>query len=376
MLTRNLYREDEVIASLQFCILRRRCVEAAFWATELIESNMITEFFNALRSIWLLGFGINALPWFAWAKELEARDELETDSLLSLVIGLARCDHDTSYLSLAGTSSPAEQVGFGLVPKGLTGVDAFFAAAVIQGRCITAWRALPSIGDGTVAIVAKHKHEDSGMRLLEICEYPSLLVAALCLPRGELEKRLAKPIPSMLDEVVDAVTEWEALSGRSRRVYAIPYEALYWVTARGNTVVYETIDSELRGSLERRGRLWGSVFWDSVAEDLGGWPAVRADANTREAFYAQYFPDDIPDEWSLADRAKSHGSGCMQPGTSPCLSRFLQTWFGRYSSAVLWNEFDVSIKNIQAKSLSDISAPLCAPVELNLTRVIRRVVPI
>jgi hypothetical protein len=370
MLTRNLYREEEVVASMQFCILRGRCVEAAFWATEMIESSMTAEFFSALRIIWQLGFGIAALPWFSEFTRVEALDELETDVLLSLVVGLARSPRDITYLVMAGSKAPPEQVGLCMVPRGLAGVDAFFAAAIIQGRTVTAWRALPSIGEGIMALVAKHKHGEAGGTLLTMSLEPALIIGALCLPREELQRRLEQPVPGMLDEVVDALTEWDSLKGRGRRLYTVPQESLYLITVRGNTTVYETADANLRGSLERPGKLWGSVFWDSVAEDLGGWLAVRSDTATREVFYDEYFPNDIPDEWSLAERAKSHGGGCLQPGTTASVDRFLRTWFGRHSSAVIWNEFPT---DMTVKKLADISAPVGVPVELNLRRAKRLV---
>jgi hypothetical protein len=257
-----------------------------------------------------------------------------------------------------------------MVPRGLTGVDAFFAAAVIQGRTVTAWRALPSIGRDTLATVARYKHGEAGASLLGACSEPALIIAGLCLSREELAGRLAKPVPGMLDEVVEALTDWDSLKGRARRVYTVPHEALYFITARGNTTVYDTTDAQLRGCLERPGKLWGSVFWDSIVEDLGGWLAVRSDDPTREAFYDDYFPDDIPDEWSLADRAKSHGHGSLQPGTTASVARFLKAWFGAYSSAVIWNDFPVKM---EFKKLADISATIGAPVELNLQRT-RRIV--
>jgi hypothetical protein len=34
------------------------------------------------------------------------------------------------------------------------------------------------------------------------------------------------------------------------------------------------------------------------------------DDDVYEAFMDKYFPDDIPDEWSVADQQKSHGRGC------------------------------------------------------------------
>jgi hypothetical protein len=101
--------------------------------------------------------------------------------------------------------------------------------------------------------------------------------------------------------------------------------------------VYSSADSRLCGSLERPGKLWGSVYWDSVAEEAGGWEGIRDIPEKREAFYAAHFPDDIPDEWSLAERAKSHGIGSLQKDEVPSIKKFVRSWFGALGSAVVWN---------------------------------------
>jgi len=57
---------------------------------------------------------------------------------------------------------------------------------------------------------------------------------------------------------------------------------------------------------------------------------ARTSDEEREDFYDSYF-DDIPDEWSLNDREKSHGRG-----TTPSdLRRFLIRWFGTMP-CVIW----------------------------------------
>ena len=369
-LTRNLYVEDEVIAAFQLCVLRGRVIEAVFWAQELLESQMTAEFLKALKEIWLLGFGIGALGWYMEFRAFEAEETLDADEAVRLVVTLCKTGlidgHDTSYLILAGTRLGPEQVDFCIVPRGVTGVNAFFAAAVLQGRTITAWRALPQVD--TLQAVAEYKHGSSGIDLLKLYdEFPAIVVAGLCLPRGKLMTKVktSSDIPS---EVQEAVKYWETLQGRARRIYTIPYDALYWITARGKTSVYDSSDKQLCGSLERTGKLWGSVYWDSVVEDIGGWLAIRRDSDVRETFYETHFPDDIPDEWSKEDRGKSHGNGCLQPGGAVSIQRFLNTWFGRYRSEVIWGEFDSAIRNIHAESLGDISAIIGEPVALNLER--------
>jgi hypothetical protein len=371
-LTRNLYREDEVIAALQFCVLRGRCVEAAFWATEALESGMVDPFLDAMRMIWRLGFGIGAIGWYLAFREFAAADELDMDEALRLVVALCRIGlaggRDHSILVLAGTSVVADQVAPCDV-WGLTGVDAYFAAAVLQGRTISAWRALSSVGVGVVSLVAARKHGEAGVKLMTLYdECPAVMVAGLCL--GSLEKRFA--LPGMIPEV-EALKEESC--GGPRRSFTIPSESLYWLTARGRDTVYSSNEKEMRGSLERPNRLWGSVYWDEVAEGFGGWEAIQKDASAREAFYAEHFPDDIPDEWSVAERAKSHGRGSMQPGSSPSLQRFLTSWFAGCGSAVIWNQFAAAIQGLQSlDSLAQLMPPPCHLV-LEPRRVVLALLP-
>jgi len=49
---------------------------------------------------------------------------------------------------------------------------------------------------------------------------------------------------------------------------------------------------------------------------------VARDDDALEEFYAAVFPNDIPDEWSVADRAKSHGQQGVVFATNPWVSAF------------------------------------------------------
>ena len=351
-LTRHFYVEDEVVAALQLCVFRCRPVEAAFWAMELLDSGMVEEFFASLRKIWLLGFGLAALGWYKAFLALEAEEALDATAAIHLVVALCRLGanvgRDTTALAIIGSTAAAERCAPS--PSNLEGIDSYFAAAVCQGRTISAWRAFGSIGDVVLKEVASKKHGKAGLETVGLLEkFPPLLIGALCLPRGTLAARLAAPLPGTLSEVERELPEWERQLGRrARRVYTIPHQCLYWLTGRGKTTVYTSADSKLRGGLERPGKLWGSVFWDSVAEEAGGWEEIRDNPEKREAFYDTYFPDDIPDEWSLAERAKSHGIGSLQKEEIPSVKKFVLSWFGTTGSAVVWNHGqDLVLLNIE-----------------------------
>jgi hypothetical protein len=310
---------------------------------ELLDSGMVDEFLGSLKRIWLLGFGIAALNWYKAFLVFEAKTEVEVAAAIGLVVGLCRIGssggRDMTLIALIGSKRGASAAGIAGAARvsHLEGVDSYFAASLLQGRTINAWRVFGE--QRCVEEVARMKHGDAGMECLDLLRnYPALLVGALALPKGELARRLSVPLPGTLSEVEKSLPEWEAnLGRRSRRSFTIPHQCLYFVTERGGTTVYDSADSKLRGSVERPGKLWGSVYWDMVAEEFGGWEGIRGDCEKREAFYAAHFPDDIPDEWSLAERAKSHGCGSLQRGAAPSVKKFLCSWFGLIDSAVVWD---------------------------------------
>jgi hypothetical protein len=370
-LTRHLYAEDEVIAALQFCVLRGRLVETAFWAEELIYSEMTEQFLEGLRQIWRYGFGIGALSWFRRLGEISQQESYDFDELVELAVGLAalgiRGKRDCTYLVLAGSKAPPDQAGT-LYPA--EGIEGYFIACILQGRCISAWRALAHLNSSVLRLAANEKHREAGLAACNLLDHVALVVAALCLPKGELAARLAEAVPGPFSEVEQARNSWPA-GGRARRIYAIPEDCLL-LSKRGSTTVYTSSERLLRGSLERPDKLWGSIYWDSVADAVGGWEAIRNNPEVRMAFYDQHFPDDIPDEWSVAEREKSHGRGPLQPGVTATTDLLLRSWFGRISSAVIWNGLEEACKNLKETPWSDIQ-PTRDVYPLNLVRLTRRI---
>jgi hypothetical protein len=109
---------------------------------------------------------------------------------------------------------------------------------------------------------------------------------------------------------------WAAQVGRrSRRLYAIPKECLYGQTERGILPVAQTTIAELR---DIEPALSLSPFWQQRV--------TLTDPDALELFYAAYFPDDIPDEWSLKDQEKSHGAGVLRSSQGLDLATLGRLW--------------------------------------------------
>jgi hypothetical protein len=55
----------------------------------------------------------------------------------------------------------------------------------------------------------------------------------------------------------------------------------------------------------------------------------------REAFYDRFFPDDPPDEWTLAEQQRSHGDGVLASGG--CTMEKYARLFLSHTSRLAWS---------------------------------------
>jgi len=361
-LTRHLYKEDEVPAALMFCILGGRHVEAAFWCQELLDSEMLEPLMSTLRRTWLYGVGVKGLGWLRAFQETFEGDTVDPDAILKLVTGLCRIAKDRSVLTLLASKLDAQpdRVNKGVVSDKYSPLESFTALAILQRKTLCAWGGLRALEkpDEFLRTVAFSKHGVAARKFLTVLdgegfsdwERRAAACAALCLSREEFATSWNQvATPELVKEVVVALEEWQPLLGRrARRKYPIPKGALYWMTARGKELsVYDTNLKEMMGRVEKSAALWGSTFWDSVAQEVGGWAAIKNDDDVRESFYETYFPDDIPDEWSVAEREKSHGAGPLQRGGKADTTRALTNLFGRFPAAVIWSPLP-PVKNVES----------------------------
>ena len=93
-LTRNLYREDEVIAALIHSVVNGKVAEALFWTQEAIESDMDVRIFQALLSVWLHCVGVQNVPWLGCLVE-SLRSSMDEEVIISLVVELTQSPKDS-----------------------------------------------------------------------------------------------------------------------------------------------------------------------------------------------------------------------------------------------------------------------------------------
>jgi hypothetical protein len=349
-LTRHLYREDEVIAATMLSIFKGRGEEAIFWSLELLDSGMVNALLDAGRTIWFYGFGIRALWWIrAWEEMFEA-EEIDGGNALRLVnaltgLGSSRKTDGTMLALLAIRPGQLEPLWPCDFTGGANPLENYVAGACQQKKLAAAWRAWNASArrPELLEAVLRWRHGDAGADILSSLRGEGgtavALAAATLSPEDFTAAAAARQIPLLPEGLQRRLEEWSAATGypRRRRAFAVPWDCLWHITDRGRTLtVYDSNEKELLGSLEKPGALWGSEFWDDAAEEVGGWEAVRSDPAARESFYAAHFPEDIPDEWSAADRAKSHGRGALQKGQETSAAAWMKRWFGGLESALIW----------------------------------------
>jgi hypothetical protein len=271
---------------------------------ELCDSLMSDKLLEILLDVWFYGGGSHIL--LADLITLMEKDEITVEEIIPFVGAFCCSEKDVSILYLLAKGAldwekQPDTFAF------LVGGQAPLLAAIKQRKILFAWTLLRCHWEtdawDLIFSVSTPKMLDS-LKLLKkqtgfIWESRAAALLLVC-GHGKLT-----PVRYHIDQKL--VDEWSSLEGRrERRIFAIRAEACFIGTKRGEMSRDTSNLGEIREPLTA---LHGSPYWDTIAEEFGGWKPIYKQDASKEAFYELYFPDDIPDEWSLADQEKSHGRG-------------------------------------------------------------------
>ena len=355
-LTRHLYELDEVVSALQTC-LRKGWSRAHFWVWELLQSEEKVLLDKTMHDVWLrVGGGYD--PTLL----------LETDSLtlmgrVSAAIKGAKSMNAERFLRMTATMEKRPNMTLTarspeIASRRAAGAKIFVAATEEEGveEAGNFWISLDSAcrqgcaRDAFWLLQAAQHHFSAdaiwtALRLTGRCTttiellraqasphpvqqllHQSAAILILCTHGPEREAMLMNQKPDMRFET-RTWASWVSLTGRrAARQNAIPTEALHAGTTRGSMETKYTNIGDVRDPVALLTE--GCTFWRRVTaaagiiEDAETGAVEFPDDDVMEAFYQQYFPDDIPDEWSLADVVKSHGRGLgLIPVEEPPLMR-------------------------------------------------------
>jgi hypothetical protein len=353
-LTRHLYELDEVVSALQTC-LRKGWSRAHFWLWELLQSEEKDLAHKTMRDLWLR-FGGGHDPML-----LTDTDSLSLMGRVSAAIKEAKSLTAEKFLTQSATMEKRPNMTLTaktpeIQQRRLAGAKKFAAATAEEGveEAGNFWISLDSAcrqGSRRDAFwllqAAQHQFSAdaiwTALKLMDRCSSTIELLRAqasphpveqllhqaaalliLCTHGHEREAMLMPQKPDMRYET-RTWASW-APGRRAARQNAIPVEALHAGTTRGSMETKYTNIGDVRDPMALLTE--GCSFWRRVTaaagiiEDAETGAVEFPDDDRLEAFYQQYFPDDIPDEWSLADVTKSHGRGLgLTPVEQPPLMR-------------------------------------------------------
>jgi hypothetical protein len=371
-LTRHFYEMDEVIAALQLCLrgYHGYTTRALFWAWELIVSDEPGTALSTIRTTWLAyGGGIDPT--------LMKLNPTNPDEWIALVLRANEAIHKardmTAHRFLSTTAAaptrphkqPPPQLSAALFkqakpqqPQTVAAPPIFRAAmaneALDLDDGLAWWSALEhairaaSRTDACWLLQAAQPTLSSDIIWLalqttapaDVAPIISLLHAAIeqydpvqqamaqativllaCMTPEERAAALMPEQPALFAYRRNWVEWTEQLGRRAARKWPIPPEALHPETTRGGLEFKYTNLMEVYDPVQLMGE--ACMFWRKqllayqIEVDEEDNSVAFPDDDTFERFYDTYFPDDIPDEWSLDDQQKSHGRGVKKPAAHP-----------------------------------------------------------
>lgn len=388
-LSRHFYSLDEVQAALLYTTSRNTPSEALFWGQELILSGSISEAISTLFHSWLWHTGPMRLQWLVnvWRSSLITEELSEYDILLATyrLAAIHQSQRDNSLwnilvLTMENPSKMPDSVTR-KTPKACgKGIDdkkeLYFVRAVFQGKARCAWWISQYIDvdrvwslldwflknvhtvfkeQYTICLEALQSYELLlGYKSAEydiIVRCAAINMICISLKRQELSFKVE---PEIDIRTAKMLNELELSVGlRERRVHKIPTACLYGITMRGRAQWTQNNYVQLY-NVEKY--LIGCPFWDEVlvkyATIINSGVIQWHSDDTMEQFYNKYFPDDIPDEWSLLDQQKSHGDGILGPNNKVKLSKWSRTFMSKLPH-LAWNTTKATNIYLEKLDISD-----------------------
>lgn len=285
MLTRHFYDLEEVGFALLDSLRYKRSEEAIFWAREILLSEEKDVLNKIMVQAWILYMGAKRIDW------LDAWFHLDSDKLLLVNEFCKRDSNGKGYLT------------FWIACRGLSPVASeeriTLALAENDPICLYWWLGplydkKPSAIINTISGFVDSPDIFNSLQkamattislqlriLLSVCA-----VQVLCLTS------FPEPLISTDNDFVKKLVDTWSVGRRSSRIFTIKPEHLphgYKRSLQKDTLCVSAIKIMANGC----------IFWKSIE-------ALIKDDISQEQIIDKYFPDDIPDEWSISDRAKSH----------------------------------------------------------------------
>jgi len=375
-LTRHFYSSEEVFSSFLYTTSKGVAKESVFWCFELIQSGYATEAISLLFESWVWHYGAFSIGWFNRMWKRLGQQEVSSDDLLEEAYQLCQLsirDHSVWNIFSRQLYNPSE--GYDRVtfrsPPSFPSADTkeiYFIRAIYQHKTSAAWWIAQWISKNRFLYLlewyCKHILEESARSDIKqffesITNYELLLgyshdgydrvshllmLMSLCLTSKQREKSCRSIVLS--SPVSEWSIEWSQLLGRkAARIYSIPYYGLYGTWGRGRMIQTKDTMNQL---FDMEKGVLSCPFWDEALTGKG------------YEEWEEYFPDDLPDEWTRSEKEKSHGSGILRVNEKVSLWGYTKRYMmGR--SYLAWNHGEWNqpkrIEFFEEKEIDGLDSP-------------------
>ncbi len=354
-LTRHFYASEEVFSSLLYTTSRGIVKESVFWCYEMIQSGYVSEAISILFESWVWHYGVFSIGWFNRIGKRLGQAEISPDDIVEEVYQLCHVPiRDHSVWNILCHQWYHHEEGWDRVtfrspslfpsddPK-----EMYFIRALYQHKTRAAWWITRWIAEDRLVwllewyrdtvVESRHRADlceffESLQGYEQLLGYPHqgyhrvtrlLMLMSLCLTSSQREKSIQTGLTVFsTDRLQDWLTDWGKVLGRKAgRIYSIPYYGLYGTWGRGR--MRQTKDTMGQIHDIEKG-VKECPFWE---ETVVGKPWEE---------WEDYFPDDLPDEWTRSEKEKSHGSGLLRTDEKVSLWGYMKRYMmGR--SYLSWN---------------------------------------
>lgn len=380
-LSLHFYDLEEVCSALTYCCIEHRTLEACFWLQELIDSDEIELAIRVLVEVYVIRYGISALSWFNEAYRAIIKPVIDPADIVFLCISLCNIGQvDVSLMALSFVTTldilqnkPPASAAAAEGKGESTEIEHYFTRALasqnIRGALWAASQCKPefivTITDQLASMLppplvlayeaAKTLNEWSGLNYNPFASM-TLCFMILCIKPEERASQFVQ-LNGTNEFYLQKLDQWNKVIGRrARRIYSIPRDSLYLTSWRGRIPHTQNTFSQIR----KLGRSPELTY--QILEGCSVWQKLmtacccssRSDYSYEE-FCRHAFPDDIPDEWSLEEVMKSHGSGINNPGERFYWRRWLRRWLTSGDRKYyLMNASSVILKAIDQFEIDDL----------------------
>lgn len=331
-LTKHYYVVDEVRAALAYACKERNQDEAHFWCRELIVSHMCHLARETLFDTWFWTYGPCKLFWLFCISNCDL-DRLPRVAQHLAIIDKSFQDSSLWVILKETKEQPDRIVSLSSPPNDKASLQSYFMAAASEHKAACAWWAASQLGiDETFALALKLRPERASyLHIIVNIDLPGYdnaihcLLACVASMWDDLFEKSTSPIP-----IGKEIALRKHSGPRQAREYAIQPIYLYGITERGKMKQSQNTLNNLR-SIEDWliGPYWTAMLKQVKASRGADGKIVWASEDSIEEFYEKHFPDDIPDEWSLADQMKSHGPGVLGELEHMNQEKFARIWLPR-----------------------------------------------